>query len=133
MKAKEMLNMKKWAVVGATQNCEAFGYKIFKALQNHGYTVYPVSPKYDEIDGVKAYKSLKDVPEKVDVVDFVVNPKVGMSVLDEIIELGIENIFLQPGTRGPEIIKKAEENKVNVAQSCVLVELDENHTNFCPI
>jgi hypothetical protein len=85
--------------------------------------VYAVSPKYDEIDGVKTYKSLKDLPEKVDVVDFVVNPQIGMSVLDEVIEAGIENIFLQPGTRGPEIIQKAAENNINVVLSCVLVEL----------
>ncbi len=125
MKAKDMMSKKNWAVVGATQNQQAFGYKIFKALEKHGYNVYPVSPKYDEIDGVKAYKSLKDLPEKVDVVDFVVNPKVGLSVLDEVIEEGIESIFLQPGTRDPQIIKKATDNQVNVALSCVLVELNE--------
>lgn len=123
MKAKDMLSLKNWAVVGATPNQDSFGYKIFKTLQDNNYNVYAVSPKYDEIDGVKTYKSLKDLPEKVDVVDFVVNPQIGMSVLDEVIEAGIENIFLQPGTRGPEIIQKAAENKINVVLSCVLVEL----------
>ena len=126
MKPADMMKLKKWAVVGASQNPDAFGYKLYKALEKHGYTVYPVSPKYDEIDGVTAYKSLKDLPEKVDVVDFVVNPKIGKSVLDEVLDLGIENIFLQPGTRDPEIIKKAQENKVNVALSCVLVQLGEH-------
>ena len=123
MKAKEMLEFKKWAVVGATQNIEAFGYKMFKALQKNGYTVYPVTPKYDKIDEIKAYKSIKDIPDDIDVVGFIVNPKIGISVIEDVIDLGIKNIWMQPGTRNPKIVKRAIDNNINVVFSCVMVEL----------
>lgn len=126
MKEKEMLKLKNWAVVGTTQNKESFGYKMFKTLKDHGYKVYPVTPKYEEIDGIKAYKSIKDIPKEIDVVGFIVNPKVGLSIIEDVIDLGIKNIWMQPGTRDPKIVKKAVDNNINVTFSCVMNELSIN-------
>jgi predicted CoA-binding protein len=53
---KEMLEMKTWAVVGASENKEKFGWKIYKKLKDKGYKVFPVSPNYETIDGDKCYK-----------------------------------------------------------------------------
>jgi predicted CoA-binding protein len=58
----EMLKLKKWAVVGATNNQEKFGFKIFKALKQAGYDVMPVNPGIEEILGVKCYPSLEKLP-----------------------------------------------------------------------
>ncbi|HCX04760.1 MAG TPA: CoA-binding protein, partial [Clostridiales bacterium] len=69
------------------------------------------------------YPSLRDLDEEVDVVNFVVNPSIGIEILKECIELGIKNIWLQPGTRSQEIKDLARENEINVVNSCVLVEL----------
>lgn len=121
--AEKMMKLKTWAVVGATQDVEKFGYKIYKRLKNKGYNVYPISPKYDTIDGDKAYKALGDLPEKPEVVDFVVNPKVGIKIIEECKEIGIENVWLQPGTVSEEILNYAEDNGVHVAQACVLVAI----------
>lgn len=123
MNEKNMLAMKKWAVVGATEDQSKFGYRIYKKLKDHGYSVYPVSVKYDEVDGDKAYKNLSDLPEKVDVVDFVVNPKVGLSIIQQCNEMGINHIWLQPGTVSPEILEYAQENHIEVVRGCVLVSL----------
>ena len=122
MTAKEMLQFKHWAVVGASRNEDSYGYKIYMKLKSKGYRVYPVSPKGGEIDGDTVYPSLSQVPQKVEVVDFVVNPTVGMDVLDLVIELGIDKIWLQPGTRGQELINKAKDNHIHVVESCVLAE-----------
>jgi hypothetical protein len=123
MKSKKMLALQKWAVVGATQKKDKFGYKMFKSLLDNGNLVYPVSPKYDEIDGIKAYKSLKDIPYDIDVVGFIVNPTVGLELIQDVIDLGIKNIWMQPGTRDPKIVKIAIDNDINVVFSCVMVEL----------
>ncbi|QUI24258.1 CoA-binding protein [Vallitalea pronyensis] len=125
MNSTDMLAMKKWAVVGATEEQNKFGYRIYKKLKDHGYTVYPVSVKYDEIDGDKAYKNLSDLPEKVDVVDFVVNPKIGLSIIEQCKELGIEHVWLQPGTASTEILDYAKENQIAIVEGCVLVSLGE--------
>ena len=106
---KEMLDKKVWAVVGVTARKDRYGYKIWKTLIKHGYTVYGVNPNYDEIEGEKIYHNLKELPEKVEVVDMVVSPKHSVNTLDEAKELGIEYIFFQPGTYDDEIVKKAED------------------------
>ena len=93
MKPEELMKKKIWAVVGATTDKDKYGYKIYKELKEAGYKVYPISPKYEEIDGDKAYKSLRDLPEKPEVVDFVVNPKIGIGIVKECAQLGIENIY----------------------------------------
>lgn len=104
----EMLEKKNWAVVGVSNNPDRYSYKIWKIMPNHDYNVFPVNPKYDEIEGQKIYKSLSDIEEKIDVVDIVVNPKLSYELLDEISDLGIEYVFFQPETYNDEVIEKAE-------------------------
>ena len=103
-----MLGMKKWVVVGVTDKTDRFGYKIWKKLKEHDYIAYGVNPKLEELDGEKIYKTLKDLPEKVDVLDMVVGPKVALSILDQAKEEGIEYIFFQPGSYDDEVIEKAK-------------------------
>lgn len=106
---KEMMDKKVWAVVGVTAKKDKWGYKLYKILKDHNYETYGVSPNYDEIEGDKIYKSLKDIPGKIDVIDMVVSPKISINTLDEAKEAGIEYIFFQPGTYNDEVVAKAEE------------------------
>ena len=123
---KEMLTKKVWAVVGVTLRKEKFGYKIWRKLKDNGYEVYPVNPKYDEIDGEKCYKDLKELPKIPEVVNLVVPPKISSNNIDLADELGIEYLWFQPGTADEEVINKTEEmNKKIVFHDCVLVALDE--------
>jgi Predicted CoA-binding protein len=119
----EMLEMKTWAVVGASENKEKFGWKIYKKLKDKGYSVYPVSPNYETIDGDKCYKNLTELPEKPDVIDMVINPKYGINTVKEASELGIKNIWLQPGTYNDELLALIDEEGLNKVKACVLVEL----------
>lgn len=123
-----MLNKKVWAVIGATPDPEKFGYKIYKKLKNHGYTVYGINPKYESLDGDKLYGSLKDLPEKPECIDMVVNPKLSKIALDEIKDLGIQYVWFQPGTFDEDVIKTAEEKELNIVYNdCVLVALGGDH------
>jgi len=120
----KMLEKKNWVVVGASENKSKFGYKIFKALKENGYNVYPVNPGYDKIDGEKCYHSVKEIPGIIDCVNVVVPPKVSLNLIDEVSELNIKNIWFQPGSFNDEIIGKAEEMKLKpVYNNCVLIEL----------
>lgn len=115
----EMVEKKIWAVVGVTAKKHRFGYKIWKILQEHGYEVYGVNPNYTEIEGIKIYPNLRELPKKVDVVNMVLAPRHGIHVLDDAKELGIENIFFQPGSHDDEIIKKAEELGIKYVKDCI--------------
>ncbi|SCY17361.1 CoA-binding protein [Alkaliphilus peptidifermentans] len=125
----EMLAKKTWAVVGVTPVPEKFGYKIFNKLKSHNYEVYGVNPKYDEVEGERLYKSLKELPLIPECVNMVVNPKVTLSMLDEIHSLGIKYVWFQPGTFDEAVIDKAEEYGFNyVYYDCVLVALDSKES-----
>lgn len=122
-----MLQTKNWAVVGATDNTEKFGYKIFKALKAAGYNVYPVNPGIKEILGDKCYPALKDLPVVPDVVNVVVPAKVGEQIMCNCSELGVKNVWLQPGANAASVVQLAKNFDLNVVdQNCVLVEL-RNH------
>lgn len=120
----KMLDEKVWAVVGATDNKEKFGYKIFKFLQKSGCQVYPVNPGVTEIDGNKCYDSLENLPEKPGAVNLVVPPKVGQQIMHDCAELGIKNVWLQPGADGDVVIATAKQLGLTVIHhACVMVEL----------
>lgn len=126
MDAQAMLKLKKWAVIGASNKEDGFGSKIYKVLKETGHIVYPITPNYDTVHGDKAYKSISELPEKVDVAEFIVNREVGYKVIRECAREGIKNIWLQPGARSEEILNFAMENNMEVVQSCVLVETNKS-------
>jgi len=123
MNINEMKNQKIWAVIGVTPDHDKFGYKIFKKLKNSGKTVYGINPKYAAIEGEKCYKSLKDLPELPTVIDFVVAPAFGRAYIVDAAELGIKNLWFQPGSHNESILKLAEEKGCDYVTACVLVEL----------
>lgn len=124
----QMLDKKKWAVVGATQNVNKFGYKVYKMLKNFGYEVYAVNPVYDAIEDDLCYNTLHDLPVKVDCVSVVIGPEKSVHLIDEVVSEKIENIWFQPKTYDSGIIKKAKNLNLNtVYDECVLVQLKEKY------
>lgn len=123
---EEMLSKKVWAVVGATDNATKFGYKIYTKLKRFGYEVYAINPMYQTVDGDVCYPDLKSVGKEIDCVNIVVGPERAQKALEAVNEMGIKNIWFQPGTFTPEIIDRSEVLGLNtVYYNCVLVELDK--------
>lgn len=119
-----MLEKKVWAVVGANTDQSKYGNMIFRKLLGKGYTVYPVNPNYDMVEGHKCYKDLTSLPELPEVIDMVVSPKRGRAVIEEAARLGIKNIWLQPGTHDEELMRLIEDRGLTAVQACVLVALN---------
>lgn len=119
----EMFKKEVWAVIGITDKTERFGYKIPKLLEEKNYKVYGVNPKLDELEGIKVYKNLSQVPEKIDVINMIVNPKFAKIYLEEAKELGIKNVFFQPGSYQEETIEYAKELGFNIVTDCVYASL----------
>lgn len=122
-----ILAKKNWVVIGASENSQKYGCKIYKRLKNEGYNVYGVNPGLETIFGEKCYKSVKDIPEKPDVINVVVPPKAAMEVAKEVAESGIKYFWLQPGANTREVIDCAESLGLEVINACVLVELYNRH------
>lgn len=123
MNIQQALAKKTWAVLGATDKTQKFGYKIYKHLEAHAYEVYPVNPRLTSIDGALCYKNLKSLPKVPDVVVFVVPEAAGLQALDECKELGISVVWLQPGADTMPVIIKGTMLGLEVLTACVLVEL----------
>jgi len=119
---KEFMAQNKFAVVGATNNPQKYGNQILKNLKNRGYEVYPVNPKLKELEGLSCYPSLNDIPVKVDVVDFVVPPKATEEILKQCKKLGLNRIWLQPGSESETAITFCRENNMKVVHGvCVML------------
>ena len=122
----EMLSLKNWAVVGATNNAAKFGNKIYLKLKSNGYQVTPINPVYDEVDGDQCLNSLRDMTDLPDCVSVVVGPKRSIEVVKDAIDLGIKRLWFQPGTFDEAILDLAETNGISsVYYNCVLVEIDK--------
>ncbi len=128
---KDSLSKKNWAVVGATNKKEKFGYKIFRKLLDSGYNVYPVHPKLEEIDGVTCYTSIFDIPHKVDVVNIVVNKKLTMDIVKNENISQYDYLWFQPGTYDEEVIEAASRHNKNlIYDKCVLIETEKFQKSF---
>ncbi|MDP3986200.1 MAG: CoA-binding protein [Candidatus Veblenbacteria bacterium] len=112
-----------YALVGATTNQEKYGYRVLKDLAGAGFNIVGVNLRYQEIDGIPVYPKLKDVPQKPDVVIFVVPPEVGIKLLDEVAALGVGKVWFQPGAESEEIRTKAQTLglKAMADGSCIMV------------
>lgn len=121
MQTNEMLQQKIWAVVGANNDPEKYGNKIYKKLKERGYEVYPVNPKYESIEGDLCYPDLKSLPHKPEVINMVVSPKRGQAFVEEAATLGIKYIWLQPGTFDDELLELIKNKGLDAVQACVLL------------
>jgi len=122
---KEMLEKyNNIAIVGASPNPTKDSNKVTKYMIDAGYNVFPIYPKEDEILGQKVYRSLKEIPEKVDIVVVFRKPEAVMAVAEACIERGdVDVLWTQLGIVNNEAAKKAEEAGIKVVQNlCIKIE-----------
>lgn len=111
------------AVVGANDNPAKFGNRIYRDLKAKGYTVYPVNPYRDVVDGDRCYRSLADLPEAPTIVDFVVPPRRTLETLEQCLELGYTDVWIQPGAEDDAVLAYLDEHGFNhLANACIMVE-----------
>jgi hypothetical protein len=92
-------------------------------LQRHGYRVVPVNPREPEILGERSYPSLRDVPERVDIVDVFRTPDAVPAIAEEAVEVGAGALWLQFGVISPEGAAIARRGGLGVVMDrCLKVE-----------
>jgi predicted CoA-binding protein len=110
------------AVVGASSDRRKFGNKAVRAYLRAGYDVFPVNPSESAIEGLPAYRSVRDVPrDRLDRVTVYLPPAVGLTALDEIASKPAGTVFLNPGADSPEVVEKAKRLGLNVVTGCSIV------------
>jgi predicted CoA-binding protein len=97
------------AVVGHSDNPERTSYRIAHYLREAGYTVYPVNPGVDTIDGEPSYPSLAEVPEPIDIVNVFRRAEHLPGIVQEAIAVGAKAVWGQLGVTHPEALRLADE------------------------
>ena len=122
---EQFLVPKKIAVAGVSKNKKKFGYAVFSELRKKGYDICPINPTVGEIDGVKCYKSVSEIPIDYQKL-FVVTPKTETdTIIKHAAEKGIKHIWVQQMSNTKETESIAKENDIELVQKeCIFMFAD---------
>lgn len=122
--AKLLRETKTIAVVGLSSNPMRPSFGVSRFLQRQGYRIIPVNPNETEVLGERAYPSVKEVPEKVDIINIFRRPARVPEVIDDALAKGARCIWMQEGVVNHEAARKAEEAGMSVVMDrCILKEM----------
>ena len=111
------------AVVGLSADWFRPSYFAAKYMQEHGYRVIPVNPKYPEILGEKCYRSLREIPDGVDIVDVFRKTQDVPPIADEAIAIGAKVLWQQLGVKNEAAAAKARAASLEaIMDRCVKIE-----------
>ncbi len=111
------------AIVGLSNNPERDSYAVAKYLLENGKEIIPVNPTIDEVLGIKAVGSLKEIEGPVDMVDVFRRSDQVMPISKEAVEIGAKSLWLQMGVSNDEASKFASDNGVEVVSNrCLMFE-----------
>ncbi len=120
---ERMLAEKTVAVVGLSDDPAKPSHSVSAYMQRAGKKILPVNPSVTTVLGETSYASLRDLPEKPDVVNVFRLPKAIPAIVDEMIELGLTDLWVQQGIRNEEAARKAESARIRVVMDrCMMVE-----------
>jgi len=114
------------AVIGASSNRNKFGNRAVRAFLQQGYTVIPINPHDAEVEGLKTYRSVMDVPGAIDMASFYVPPEIGLRLIDEVARKGIPEVWLNPGADSDELIARAKSLNIQPIVACSVVAIGQN-------
>lgn len=118
-----LLTHKTIAVVGLSANWYRPSYFAAKYLQEHGYRVIPVNPRYESILGETCYPDLESIPEPVDVVDLFQRSEATPPFVESAIKIGAKLVWMQLGVHNDEAIARAESAGLEtVSNRCMKIE-----------
>ena len=113
--------MKTVAIIGASSNRQKWGNKAVRAFARQGYTVYPVNPNEPEIEGLKSYATINDVPVRPEMVSVYLPPQRLANLLPDIAARGCDELFLNPGTESAEVLAQCKRLGLNAIQACSII------------
>lgn len=120
---REMFALKTIAVVGLSDNPDKPSHYVSRYMQEHGYRIFPVNPAIATVLGQKCYPSLSDLPVQPDIVNVFRLPSFIPAIVDEMLRLGLKNLWIQQGIVNRQAAAKAEESEIKVVMDrCIMIE-----------
>src|SRR3954463_10606014 len=118
------------AVVGASSDRRKFGNKALRAFQAEGYTVIPINPNEPEVEGLKTFASVLDVPGPIDMATVYVQPDVAMRLLDEFDQKGIREVWVNLGAESDAMMDAARDRKTKLVFACSIMGVGRSPREF---
>ena len=118
------------AIVGASSDRRKFGNKALRAFKAEGHRVIPINPNEREVEGIAAYASVLDVPERIDMATVYVRPEVGVQLLREFEQKQIDEIWINPGAESPALLVEAARLKLNVIVACSIIGAGQHPSEY---
>jgi uncharacterized protein len=119
------------AIIGASTDRSKYGNKAVRAFRAAGWTVFPVHPKLNEVEGLQAYPDLDALPvAELDQVSFYVPPQVGIQLLDQAARKRAKELWLNPGSESPELMARASQLGLSVIQDCSILGVGEDPGDY---
>ncbi len=118
------------AVIGASADRRKFGNKALRAFRHRGYTVVPINPHADVVEGERAYATVLDYPGPIDEATVYVPPDIGRQVMDQVATKGIKKVWLNPGADARPVVERARSLGLNAIVACSIVGIGESPGNY---
>lgn len=118
-----ILDMTTIAVVGLSPNPGRTSHSVSQYMLANGYRIIPINPGHDEIMGIKAYPTLADIPEPVEIVNVFRRPEYTPAIAEQAVSIGARALWLQLGIFNDEAMRAATEGNLMAVQNlCIKVE-----------
>jgi predicted CoA-binding protein len=111
------------AVVGLSANPVKASHRVTQYLKNAGYRIYPVNPNYHQVLGEKCYAGLKQIPDRIEIVDIFRRPEYIPEIVEDAISVKARVIWMQLGIKNEETAQNALEAGMDVVMDrCLKIE-----------
>jgi len=119
---QKFLEPRKLAIAGASRNLKKFGGVVFKELRERGFELYPINPNAEEIQGIKCYKSVDEIPADVVHLLILTSKEDTGAVVQSAIKKGVKMIWIQQKSETPEAIKTIEKAGIPlIYNKCIMM------------
>jgi hypothetical protein len=122
--------MKNIAVIGASKDRQKFGNKCVRAYKKAGYHVFPINPNEERIEGLKCYRSISRIEEKIDIISIYLPASVSTDIIDDILQANPQIVYFNPGAENPEAKKRLEDKEIDVKEKCSIVAIGSDPGEF---
>lgn len=111
------------AILGASPKPDRYAYRAMQLLREHGHRAIPINPAYEEVLGEKCYRSIANVPDKIDTVTLYLGKARSNPLIDDIVGAKPRRIIMNPGAENGDLLTRARELGIEVIENCTLVML----------
>lgn len=122
--------MKTVAVIGASSNRRKFGNKALRAFAAAGYRAIPITPRHETVEGMRAYATVLDYPDLIDMATVYVPSSIGETILDGLAQKGIPEVWFNPGSESDTLIARARQLGLRPILACSILGIGMSPSEF---